>query len=51
MTTLLLSLLIGCEAPRLYTAEDTDELEAALGEALAHPGPSLVEIVSDPELI
>ena len=23
MTTLLLSLLIGCEAPRLYTAEDT----------------------------
>jgi thiamine pyrophosphate-dependent acetolactate synthase large subunit-like protein len=28
-----------------------DELDAALGEALAHPGPSLVEIVSDPELI
>jgi thiamine pyrophosphate-dependent acetolactate synthase large subunit-like protein/nitrite reductase/ring-hydroxylating ferredoxin subunit len=28
-----------------------DELDAAHGEALAHPGPSLVEIVSDPELI
>ncbi|MDH3687560.1 MAG: thiamine pyrophosphate-dependent enzyme, partial [Myxococcales bacterium] len=27
------------------------ELDAALDEALAHPGPSLVEIAADPELI
>ena len=31
--------------------EKPGELGAALSEAIAHPGPSLVEIVSDPELI
>ncbi len=27
------------------------ELDDALAKAIAHPGPSLVEVVSDPELI
>jgi thiamine pyrophosphate-dependent acetolactate synthase large subunit-like protein/nitrite reductase/ring-hydroxylating ferredoxin subunit len=31
--------------------EKPDELGAALAEAIGHPGPSLVEIVADPELI
>jgi thiamine pyrophosphate-dependent acetolactate synthase large subunit-like protein/nitrite reductase/ring-hydroxylating ferredoxin subunit len=31
--------------------ERADELETALVAAIAHPGPSLVEIVADPELI
>jgi len=31
--------------------EAPGELDAALAEAIAHPGPSLVEIVADPELI
>jgi thiamine pyrophosphate-dependent acetolactate synthase large subunit-like protein len=31
--------------------EKPDELGAAFSQAIAHPGPSLVEIVADPELI
>jgi pyruvate oxidase len=31
--------------------ETSDELGGAFSEAIAHPGPSLVEIVADPELI
>jgi len=31
--------------------QTADELDSALTEAIAHPGPSLVEIVADPELI
>ena len=30
---------------------EKEELESALKKALAHAGPSLVEIISDPELI
>ena len=31
--------------------DDVDDLDAALAEALAHPGPSLVEVVTDPHLV
>jgi thiamine pyrophosphate-dependent acetolactate synthase large subunit-like protein/nitrite reductase/ring-hydroxylating ferredoxin subunit len=31
--------------------EHRDELDAALGRALAHPGPALVEVVADPDLV
>jgi pyruvate oxidase len=34
-----------------FLVEDKGELDAALSQAIAHPGPSLVEIVADPELI
>jgi thiamine pyrophosphate-dependent acetolactate synthase large subunit-like protein len=27
------------------------QLEGALSEAIAHPGPALVEVIADPELI
>ena len=28
-----------------------DELDAAIAEALAHPGPALVEVLADAELV
>ena len=31
--------------------EDETQLDAALAEAMAHPGPSLVEVITDPLLI
>ena len=31
--------------------ERADQLEAALSEALAYPGPALVEVISDPDLV
>ena len=31
--------------------ERADQLDAALAEALAHPGPALVHVVADGELI
>ena len=31
--------------------EKTDELDAALGRALEHDGPSLVEVITDPDLV
>jgi len=36
---------------RGFLVQTADELDAALVEAIGHPGPSLVEIVADPELI
>jgi thiamine pyrophosphate-dependent acetolactate synthase large subunit-like protein/nitrite reductase/ring-hydroxylating ferredoxin subunit len=36
---------------RGFLVQTADELDAALVEAIDHPGPSLVEIVADPELI
>jgi pyruvate oxidase len=39
-----------CGAKGLHVSR-ADELDAAFREALAHPGPSLVEISADPELI
>ena len=33
---------------RAWTVEDPAELQAALGEALAHDGPSLVDVISQP---
>jgi thiamine pyrophosphate-dependent acetolactate synthase large subunit-like protein len=34
-----------------FRVERADELDTALAEAIAHPAPSLVEIIADPELI
>jgi len=34
-----------------FLVQTRGELDAALSEAIGHPGPSLVEIVADPELI
>jgi pyruvate oxidase len=39
-----------CGAKGLLVREP-GELRAALSAAIAHPGPSLVEIIADPELI
>ena len=30
---------------------DRAEVDAAIGRALAHPGPALVEVITDPELV
>jgi pyruvate oxidase len=30
---------------------DSADLDAAITEALAHPGPALVEVVADPDLV
>ena len=40
----------GCGA-RGFRVERREELAPALTEALAHPGPSLVAITTDPELV
>ena len=39
-----------CGAHGVHVAE-ANELQPALREALAHEGPALVQVVSDPELI
>jgi thiamine pyrophosphate-dependent acetolactate synthase large subunit-like protein len=36
---------------RGFRVQAPGELDAAIAEAIGHPGPSLVEIVADPELI
>jgi thiamine pyrophosphate-dependent acetolactate synthase large subunit-like protein/nitrite reductase/ring-hydroxylating ferredoxin subunit len=40
--------LCGAHGARVTSA---DELDGALAAAIAHPGPSLVEVIADPELI
>ena len=34
-----------------FKATDPAELEAKLAEAIGHPGPALIEIITDPELV